>query len=112
MPVIPESLFLEGLRELIRLDQAWIPPADVGALYIRPILFSVDPSIRVKPADRCQFIIFTFPFGAYFSDPVDVVVCKAMYEHFREVQATQSPQATTPPGSSQTRRCGKLGSLQ
>lgn len=76
MPTVPESLFLEGLRELVRLDQAWIPPADVGALYIRPILFSVDPSIRVKPADRCLFLILTFPFGAYFSAPVDVLVCE------------------------------------
>jgi len=74
MPQVPESLFLEGLRELVRLDQAWIPPAGNGALYIRPLLFSVDPSIRVKPADRCQFIILTFPFGAYFSAPVDVMV--------------------------------------
>jgi branched-chain amino acid aminotransferase len=74
MPPVPESLFLDGLRELVRLDQAWIPPANVGALYIRPILFSVDTSIRVKPADRCQLIIFTFPFGAYFSAPVDVLV--------------------------------------
>jgi branched-chain amino acid aminotransferase len=82
IPVVPESLFLEGLRELIRLDQAWIPPADVGALYVRPILFSVDPSIRVKPADRCQFIILTFPFGAYFSAPVDVVVCERYVRAF------------------------------
>lgn len=55
MPAVPEGLFLEGLRELVRLDEAWIPPAEVGALYIRPILFSTDPSIRVKPADRYQF---------------------------------------------------------
>jgi len=82
IPVVPESLFLEGLRELIRLDQAWIPPADVGALYVRPILFSVDPSIRVKPADRCQFIILTFPFGPYFSAPVDVVVCERYVRAF------------------------------
>jgi branched-chain amino acid aminotransferase len=40
MPAVPEVLFLEGLRELVRLDQAWIPPAEVGHLYIRPILFS------------------------------------------------------------------------
>lgn len=65
---------MDGLRELVRLDQAWIPPAEVGALYIRPILFSVDPSLRVKPADRYQFLILTFPFGAYFSAPVDVLV--------------------------------------
>jgi len=82
MPTVPESLFLEGLRELVRLDQAWIPPADGGALYIRPILFSVDPSIRVKPTERCQFIILTFPFGAYFSAPVDVLVCERYVRAF------------------------------
>jgi branched-chain amino acid aminotransferase len=74
MVAVPESLFLDGLRELVRLDRAWIPPAEAGALYIRPILFSTDPSLRVKPADRYQFMILTFPFGAYFSAPVDVVV--------------------------------------
>jgi branched-chain amino acid aminotransferase len=74
LPPVPEALFLEGLRELVRLDQAWIPPAERGALYIRPLLFSVDPSIRVKPAERCRFLIFTSPFGAYFSAPVDVLV--------------------------------------
>jgi branched-chain amino acid aminotransferase len=82
MPAVPEALFLDGLRELIRLDQAWIPPADVGALYIRPLLFSTDPSIRVKPADRYQFIILTFPFGAYFSAPVDVLVCERYVRAF------------------------------
>ena len=74
MPVVPEDLFLEALRELVRLDAAWVPPADVGALYVRPLLFSTDPSIRVKPAERCQFLIVTFPFGAYFSAPVDMLV--------------------------------------
>jgi branched-chain amino acid aminotransferase len=78
MPTLPESLFLDGLRELVRIDQKWIPPGELGALYIRPILFSVDPSIRVKPADRYRFIIFTLPFGAYFTAPVDVLVS----EHF------------------------------
>jgi branched-chain amino acid aminotransferase len=82
MPGIPESLFLNGLRELVRLDQAWVPPADVGALYIRPILFSVDPSIRVKPADRYQLVILTFPFAAYFSASVDVLVCERYVRAF------------------------------
>jgi branched-chain amino acid aminotransferase len=82
MATVPESLFLDGLRELVRLDQAWIPDADAGALYIRPILFSVDPSIRVKPAESCRFLILTFPFGAYFSAPVDVVVSERYVRAF------------------------------
>lgn len=82
MAPVPENLFLDALRELVRLDQAWIPPADVGALYVRPIQFSDDPSIRVKPAERHQFIILTFPFGAYFTAPVDVLVCERYVRAF------------------------------
>src|ERR1700730_311839 len=94
MPAVPESLFLDGLRELVRLDQAWIPPAEMGALYIRPILFSVDPSIRVKPADRYQFIIFTTPFGAYFSAPIDVLVSECYVRAFPGGTAAPKPAGT------------------
>lgn len=82
MPAVPESLFLDGLREVVRVDREWIPPSEMGALYIRPILFSVDPSIRVKPAERYQFIIFTAPFGAYFSAPIDVLVSERYVRAF------------------------------
>src|SRR5262249_2884381 len=81
-PAVPDSMFLEGLRELVRLDQEWIPPADIGALYIRPIVFSTDPSIRVKPAERYQFLIFTCPFSAYYSGMVDVVVSEKYVRAF------------------------------
>jgi branched-chain amino acid aminotransferase len=76
MASVPEELFLDGLRQLVRLDRDWVPAGDQGALYIRPCLFSTDPSIRVKPADRYQFVIFTFPFGAYYAAPIDVLVCE------------------------------------
>ena len=82
MPAVPESLFVDAVRELVCLDQEWIPPADKGALYIRPVLFSVDPSLRVKPADRYQFVIFTSPFGAYFSAPIDVLVSEQYVRAF------------------------------
>ncbi len=74
MPPVPESLFLDGLRELLRVDSGWVPPTGAGALYIRPLLFSIDTSIRVKPGGRYQFVVFTAPFGAYFSPTVDVLV--------------------------------------
>jgi branched-chain amino acid aminotransferase len=74
MPEVPEALFLGGLRELVRLDRDWIPPPGSGALYVRPVLFSVDPSLRVKPAERYLFVVFTSPVGAYFAEPVDVLV--------------------------------------
>lgn len=73
IPQVPERLFLHGLRELLRLDQSWVPPSGQGALYIRPCLFSIDESLRVKPAERYLFTIFACPFGAYYAAPVDVL---------------------------------------
>jgi branched-chain amino acid aminotransferase len=82
MPEVPEALFLEGLRRLVRLDQEWVPPGDAGALYVRPCYFSIDESVRPKPADRLLFVIFTFPFGAYFQAPVDVLVTERYVRAF------------------------------
>src|SRR5688572_1738556 len=76
LPAFPEESFLHGLQELVRLDRAWVPPFGQGALYIRPCLFSTDPSVRVKPAERCLFVIFTFPFGDYYSGSVDLRVAE------------------------------------
>jgi branched-chain amino acid aminotransferase len=64
------------------VDQEWIPPAEAGALYIRTLQFSDDPSIRVEPADQYQFIVLTFPFGAYFPAPVDVLVSERYVRAF------------------------------
>ncbi|MGH8199578.1 MAG: branched-chain amino acid aminotransferase [Steroidobacteraceae bacterium] len=82
MTLPPESLFLDGLRELIRVDQSWVPSADAGALYVRPLLFSTDPSIRVKPAEHFRFLILTFPYGSYYSAPVDVVATERYVRAF------------------------------
>ncbi|MGH9365087.1 MAG: branched-chain amino acid aminotransferase [Thermoanaerobaculia bacterium] len=82
MPEVPEALFLEGLRRLVHLDQKWVPAAAAGALYVRPCYFSVDESIRPKPAERYLFVIFTFPFGAYFPAPVDVLVTERYVRAF------------------------------
>lgn len=82
MPEVPEPLFLEGLAELLRVDRDWVPPAGEGALYIRPFLFSDDASVRVKPGDRFRFVIFTFPFGSYYSAPVDALVSERYVRAF------------------------------
>ena len=70
MPEIPESLFLEGVAELVRLDRDWIPHREGGALYIRPVYFGVDDTLLVRPANRFRLIIMTSPVGPYFSQPI------------------------------------------
>jgi branched-chain amino acid aminotransferase len=83
MPAVPETMYLESLRALVRLDETWVPSHGTGALYIRPLLFSVDPSIRVKPGDRFLFVIITLPFGAYYSGAVDLLVTERYVRAFK-----------------------------
>ncbi|GJM31323.1 MAG: branched-chain-amino-acid aminotransferase 2 [Saprospiraceae bacterium] len=73
MPEIPEELFLEALHQLIAIDQAWIPPQEGSALYIRPYVFGNDEFIGVKPAEKYKFIIFTGPVGPYYPKPVSLI---------------------------------------
>jgi branched-chain amino acid aminotransferase len=70
MPEIPESLFLDGVAELIRHDRDWIPHREGGALYVRPTYFGIDDTLLVRPANRFRLIIMTCPVGPYFAQPI------------------------------------------
>lgn len=74
MPAIPEDVFMEGLKELVKLDQDWIPNTKDGSLYIRPYMFATDAFIGVKPSETYRFIIFTCPVSGYYSAPVNVKI--------------------------------------
>lgn len=74
MPTIPDELFMEALRELIALDQDWIPSLEGSALYIRPFMFATDEYIGVKPSESYRFMIFTCPVNKYYSGAVRVKV--------------------------------------
>ena len=39
LPKVPEELYIEGLRQLIRVDRDWVPGPEEGSLYIRPWRF-------------------------------------------------------------------------
>ena len=74
MPEIPEELFMEGLRQLIKVDSDWVPAIDGCSLYIRPFLFASEELLGVRPADEYKFIIFTSPVGGYYSDEIHVKI--------------------------------------
>ena len=76
MPPIPESLFLDGLRELIRIDAGWIPKKEGSSLYLRPLEFANNDYIGVRPSDAYKFVIFTCPVGPYYNEPVKLWVTR------------------------------------
>ncbi len=76
MPPVPEELFLEGVKTLVRLDADWIPQRPGFALYVRPFLFSTEDNIIVKPAERYKFVVFLTPVCPLFGEPVRLWVTR------------------------------------
>ncbi|TBV25006.1 branched chain amino acid aminotransferase [Meridianimaribacter sp. CL38] len=67
MPNVPEELFVEGLKQLVAMDKAWIPPQDGSALYLRPFMYADEAFIGMRAATSYKFIIMASPAGPFFS---------------------------------------------
>lgn len=74
MPAVPEEIFMEGMKQLIRLDKNWIPSKEDHSLYIRPFMFASDEVIGVRPSEGYKFMIILSPTGPYYSAPMRIYV--------------------------------------
>jgi branched-chain amino acid aminotransferase len=74
MAIVPEEVFVEGLRQLISLDKQWVPTAEGTALYIRPFAFASEAKFGVKVSDQYKFVIFSGPVASAFQKPLRVKV--------------------------------------
>ncbi|GMI17991.1 hypothetical protein TrLO_g9052 [Triparma laevis f. longispina] len=69
MPVIPEELFKECAREVVKDNMAYVPPyGSNGAMYLRPLLFGSGARVGLQPADEYTFLIMVMPVGDYYKD--------------------------------------------
>ncbi len=71
MPPLPEAEFLESVRLLVELDQAWVPdPEGEQSLYIRPFMIADETFLGVRAAQRYRYLVVMTPAGPYYPEPV------------------------------------------
>lgn len=66
MAELPEDVFVEAVRQLVRVDHAWVPGKPDESLYIRPYMIASETFLGVKPASEYLFMVIASPVGAYF----------------------------------------------
>ena len=80
MPEISEEQFLDGLRQVVKDNEEYIPPYGTGgALYVRPVMFGTTPQIGVNAATEYEFVIMVVPVGAYYKGgikPMNAMISK------------------------------------
>ena len=74
MPNLPEEYFISSIEELLKIEKDWVPKGEENSLYIRPLMFAMDPYIGIKPAEKYIFIIICGLAGGYYSEPVNVKI--------------------------------------
>ncbi|TQM96031.1 branched chain amino acid aminotransferase [Ornithinimicrobium humiphilum] len=69
MPELPPTMFLDAIKEVVTVDQGWVPSADSGetSLYLRPFMIATEEALGVRPSNRYLFSVICSPAGAYFS---------------------------------------------
>lgn len=86
MPTIPEEDFLQAIKAIVKMDEAWIPTQEGTSLYIRPFIIATEPYLGVRAACTFSFIIILSPVGAYYPEGLDPVKIWVEDEYVRAVK--------------------------
>lgn len=69
MPPVPNDIFLEAIKELVKVDEDWVPESrDGSSLYIRPVVIADEAFLGVRPSRSYRFMVITSPVGAYYAE--------------------------------------------
>ena len=69
MQPIPDELFTEMVKKVVKLNERFVPPYGSGAsLYIRPLEIGTSAQVGVKPSQEYLFLILVTPVGPYFKE--------------------------------------------
>ena len=66
LPELPTDYFIESLKQLIAVDERWVPSAPETSLYLRPFMFAKEAFLGVRPATKVNYYVIASPAGAYF----------------------------------------------
>lgn len=84
MPELPESDFINSLREIVSVDEEWVPGTGESSLYLRPFMISTETSLGVnRPANSYLYAVIASPAGSYFSGGIKPVTVWLGHEYVR-----------------------------
>lgn len=76
MPEVPEEVFIEGLNQLLQLDEAWVKKGKGNTLYIRPFMIATGTGVIASPSSDYKFMIILSPAKSYYSGEVKVLIAE------------------------------------
>ncbi|MDR1075722.1 MAG: branched-chain amino acid aminotransferase [Xanthomonadaceae bacterium] len=70
LPELPVAEFTESLRQLMAVDDDWVPSANETSMYFRPFMISSEAFLGVRSAHKASYYVIASPSGPYFANGV------------------------------------------
>ena len=86
IPEINEQFAIQAIKQLVHIEEAWVPDAPGTSLYIRPFIIATEPYLGVRPSKSYQFIVILSPVGAYYESGINPVKIAVENEYVRAVK--------------------------
>ncbi len=86
IPEVDETLALQAIKELVKVDADWVPSEPGTSLYIRPYIISTEPFLGVAPSKHYKFMVILSPVGAYYKEGINPVKIAVENEFVRAVK--------------------------
>jgi len=74
MPELPYEVFVDGLKELVKLDQEWVRYGEGLSLYLRPFMIASENGVAAAPSTEYKFMVVMSPAFAYYKGDVRVII--------------------------------------
>jgi len=77
MPLVNEAQHLEAIKQLVKLDEQWVPGVEGSSLYLRPTMIATSPKLGLGASSSYLHFIISSPVGPYFKEgfnPVSVYI--------------------------------------
>jgi branched-chain amino acid aminotransferase len=86
IPELDAALVEESLRQLVAVDQAWVPSLAGTSLYLRPTVIATETFLGVHPSSSYYYYVIAGPVGAYYAEGMNPVKILVSDTHVRAVQ--------------------------
>jgi branched-chain amino acid aminotransferase len=83
---VPEDLFVEAVKTLVKVDADWVPSEPDTSLYIRPFIIATDAALGVHASHTYLFCVICSPVGAYYAEGINPV---KIYVESQDVRAVK-----------------------
>lgn len=86
IPPYDEKMFIEAIKEIVRMDEKWIPTERGQSLYIRPLVYGSGNFLGVHASATYKMIIMTSPVASYYAEGLNPVKILVSSDYVRAVR--------------------------